>query len=80
MSTKLTLSLNNEIIRKAKIWAEIHHTSLSKVVEKYFFSLVSSNVKSNDFEPKTNLLVGMFESKDKNLSYKELVDKHKGRK
>lgn len=40
MNTKLTLSLNSEIIEKAKIFAKKEHLSLSKIVENYFKSLI----------------------------------------
>jgi len=36
MTTKLTLSLNNNIIARAKSYAKINHTSLSALVENYF--------------------------------------------
>jgi len=42
MATKLTLSLNDETIKKAKVWAKEHHASLSGLVENYFESLVTS--------------------------------------
>ena len=35
MDTKLTLKLNEEIIRKAKKYAHRHHTSLSRMIENY---------------------------------------------
>jgi hypothetical protein len=45
METKLTLSLDKDIIEKAKIYAKNKHTSLSNIVENYFYFLTSSDKK-----------------------------------
>lgn len=45
MTTKLTLSLNNDIISKAKAYAKKNHTSLSVLVENYFRFITEKNVK-----------------------------------
>jgi hypothetical protein len=39
MNTKLTLSLDDGVIDKAKQYAKAHKVSLSKLVERYFDSL-----------------------------------------
>jgi hypothetical protein len=39
MNAKLTLKLENEAIGLAKEYAELHHLSLSKLVEEFFKSL-----------------------------------------
>ncbi|MFW6326726.1 MAG: DUF6364 family protein [Bacteroidota bacterium] len=39
METKLTLRLNDSIIKKAKIYAQNHNISLSKMVESYLNSI-----------------------------------------
>jgi hypothetical protein len=41
MSTKLTLSLEKEIIQRAKAYAKDQNISLSKLVENYLLSVVS---------------------------------------
>ena len=41
MNKKLTLSLNEEVIEKAKIYAENTGNSLSGLVEDYFEKLIS---------------------------------------
>lgn len=48
MNTKLTLSLEKEIIEKAKIYAKGTGRSLSEMVENYFRSLVEKSNKNND--------------------------------
>jgi len=39
MENKLTLRLNNDVIKRAKIYARNHQISLSKMVESYLDSL-----------------------------------------
>lgn len=41
MDTKLTLSLNKEIIEQAKDYAKEHNVSLSFLVENYFLKIIS---------------------------------------
>jgi len=45
MTTKLTLSLNNTVIEKAKSYAKMNHTSLSVLVENYFRFLTEQKPK-----------------------------------
>lgn len=45
METKLTLSLDKEVIGKAKEYAKSKHTSLSKIVENYFYYLTIEEEK-----------------------------------
>ena len=78
MATKLTLSINEETIQKAKVWAKAHHTSLSGLVESYFESLISKSDDTPVVSPKTKMLSGMFREHDEGLKYKELVNRYKG--
>jgi len=77
MSTKLTLSLNEQTILKAKKWAKSHHTSLSGLVEKYFQTLTKSVEDPQPLANKTDSLMNMFSQYDESLSYKELLNKYK---
>lgn len=77
MATKLTLSMNEETIEKAKAWAKAHHTSLSGLVEGYFESLISKSAATPAVSPKTKMLSGLFKENDEGLSYKALVDQYK---
>ncbi len=54
MDKKLTLSLNQKIIEKAKEFAKSNNTSLSKMIEAYFTSLTNTE---NEGELKTTPLV-----------------------
>jgi len=55
MDKKLTLSLNQTIIEKAKTYAKLNKTSLSKMIEAYFDSL--TNRESNEHEIQITPLV-----------------------
>ena len=55
MDKKLTLSLNQRVIEKAKHYAKQHRTSLSKMIEAYFDSL--TNKLEDDGEIPTTPLV-----------------------
>ena len=50
MDKKLTLSLNQNIIKKAKAYAKLHNTSLSKMIEAYFDSLTKEDKGESDIE------------------------------
>ncbi len=41
MATKLTLSLDKEIIERAKVYAKEHNVSLSYLVENYLLRIIS---------------------------------------
>lgn len=71
MNTKLTLSLEKEVIEKAKIYAKGTGRSLSEMVENYFRSLVEkSNNKNNiedeydDIDPQLKKLIGIIKLPD----------------
>ena len=57
MNTKLTLSLEKEVIEKAKIYAKGTGRSLSEMVENYFKSLVVKP-EEKDINPKVKKLIG----------------------
>jgi hypothetical protein len=64
MNTKLTLSLEKEVIEQAKIYAKGSGRSLSEMVESYFRSLVEKPNKKNnkneydDIHPNVKKLIG----------------------
>ena len=55
MNTKLTLSLEKEVIEKAKIYAKGTGRSLSEMVENYFRSLISPPENNTTKEEKEAL-------------------------
>lgn len=63
MDKKLTVSLNQEIIEKAKEYARDHKTSLSKMIEAYFDSLTREYADTDAIEitPLVKSLSGVVE-------------------
>jgi len=50
MDKKLTLSLNQKIIEKAKQYAKTNSTSLSRLIESYLNSLTTEEIAENHIE------------------------------
>jgi len=48
METKLTLRLNDHVIKKAKLYATNHKISLSKMIEAYLTSLTNERKNKQD--------------------------------
>lgn len=83
MNTKLTLSLDKEIIEQAKIYAKGTGRSLSEMVESYFKNLSNPKRKSedeDDAQKKLNKISGIvklppdYNEKEAILDY--LEEKH----
>ncbi len=47
MEKKLTLKMDQDVISKAKLYAEQKKTSLSKMVELYFRTITESEINQN---------------------------------
>jgi hypothetical protein len=59
MNTKLTLSLEKEVIEQAKIYAKGTGRSLSEMVENYFRNLTTnSEFDTESIHPKIKKLIG----------------------
>jgi len=59
MTTKLTLSVEEKVIERAKVYAKKTGRSLSDIVEGYLDSLTSDSDKKNeDISPKLRKLIG----------------------
>ena len=59
MNKKLTLSLDENIIKLAKIYAEKHNDSISKIVEKFFLLLAYKNnteIINNESDEISNII------------------------
>lgn len=50
MDTKLTLSLDESVIKKAKTFAKKNHTSLSQMVENYLSDLTRKEQQKDEHE------------------------------
>ncbi len=71
MNTKLTLTIEQELISRAKKYAKDKGRSLSDLVENYF-KILTKSTESNKFEitPEVKSLMGAFKLPD-NFDYKE---------
>ena len=72
MNTKLTLTIEREIIEKAKDYAKEKNRSLSDIIENYLKMLTKEerNSKSKKFNPAVESLKGSFKM-PKNIDYKK---------
>ena len=61
MNTKLTIKLDKEIIEKAKLYAEKHNISLSRMIESYLASLTTENREESEVTPLVKSLSGVIQ-------------------
>jgi hypothetical protein len=64
METKLTLKLDQTVIKFAKKYAENNNRSLSKLVEDYFKNLSSENIQEEEYPPLIKKLTGIISEND----------------
>jgi len=78
MLTKLTLTIEEVVIAKAKRYAQQKNRSVSRIVEEYLNSISDSTTKiSSDFlgpAPITDQIAGMFSEEYSGQDYKELLE------
>lgn len=75
MSTKLTLTIDESVIEKAKIYAKSKENSLSNIIENYLKILVKENKDDvMELTPIVKSLKGSFSS-DSELDYKKELTK-----
>jgi len=71
MDTKLTLTLDKQVITKAKRYAKNSGRSLSDLIESYLKNVVSSNDKGEfEISPRVKALMGSFKVPD-DFDYKK---------
>ncbi len=76
MATKLTLSIDENTILRAKRFAKSHSTSLSVLVEQYFSYITSDQVQEADItSPLVSELTGVI-SVDPKFNIKDEYGKH----
>ncbi len=76
MNTKLTLTIEQSIIEKAKNYARGRGSSLSEIVENYFKALVREDETMEEIHtPIANSLRGSFKMPDDFDYKKELTDR-----
>ena len=81
MITKLTLTLNQQVIESAKAYAKRNGKSLSSIVESYLRSLEQTEEKKQTISPEVKRLLGSVKL-SKNFDYKTelqeaILKKHK---
>jgi hypothetical protein len=59
MDKKLTLSLNERVIEKAKVYAQDHQISLSRLIESYLSSLIEHKSEDIKITPLVESLSGV---------------------
>lgn len=75
MNTKLTLSVDKEVVRKAKKYAKENGRSLSGLIESYLIGITSEHFESDEKStPLTNRLLGVFKV-DEPISVSESITK-----
>ena len=74
MNTKLTLTIEKEVIQIAKEYAKEKGQSLSDLVENYFKLITNERrpLKANELSPRVKRLRGIIKT-NKELNYKQIL-------
>lgn len=73
MNTKLTLSINEEIVKKAKRISQYRGKSVSKIIEEYFSSLPEKEPKKTASIREISNMLKSGTAIPENLDYKEFI-------
>ncbi|WP_420322915.1 DUF6364 family protein [Flagellimonas sp.] len=77
MNTKLTLTIEQEIIKKAKAYAKAKNRSLSDIIENYLKFLTATESKDSEkLNPLIESLKGSFKA-PKDFDYKKELQKRR---
>ncbi|MBK7010644.1 MAG: hypothetical protein IPN73_10040 [Saprospiraceae bacterium] len=81
MNTKLTLTIEKEVIEIAKEYAKDKGQSLSEMVENYFklVTVNRSKMKGKQLSPKVRKLRGIIKT-DEKLDYKQILTEELSKK
>lgn len=76
MNTKLTLSLDKDIVEEAKVYAKSNKMSLSKLIENYLNSLTKSSKKPRKVSPLVESLTGVIPDRnmDERKDYRDYLN------
>ena len=74
MNTKLTLTIEQSIIEKAKSYAKEKGRSLSDIIENYLKAITTDQRTIEDISPLVNSLRGSFKAPE-NFNYKKELSK-----
>lgn len=79
MNTKLTLTIEQEIINKAKKFAKENNRSLSDIIENYLkFLIADKKTKKNN--PIVDSLKGSFKLPNEDIDYKKKLNENLAKK
>ncbi|MEN9909800.1 MAG: hypothetical protein RLZZ540_2949 [Bacteroidota bacterium] len=70
MNTKLTLNIDENIIKEAKSYAKNNSVSLSKLIENYLLSITAKDSKKTKISPLVESLTGVICLE--NINYKKI--------
>ena len=81
MNTKLTLTIEKEIIEVAKEYAKDKGQSLSEIVENYFklITVKRREIKPEELSPRIRRLRGIIKTKEK-LNHKQIITEELSKK
>ncbi len=81
MSTKLTLTIDKEVIEIAKRYAKEKGQSVSELVENYFklIAIDKRKIKKKELSPKVRRLRGIIKT-DEPVDYKEILTEERTKK
>lgn len=74
MNTKLTLTIDDSVIKQAKAYAEKQGRSLSAVVENYLKAVTKREEKEVEISPIVKSMIGAFKMSE-DFNYKEELNK-----
>ncbi len=77
MDVRFTLSIDDDIIKKAKEFAKKNNTSLSQLIENYLSEVTTKDTHNNAIEisPLVKSLSGVLDL-PQNFNYKKDISKH----
>jgi hypothetical protein len=73
MITKLTLTLEQEVVKTAKIYARKKGRSLSELIENYLKAIISKKTNSDDLSLRVKRLIGSVNLKE-DFDYKKTLE------
>jgi predicted CopG family antitoxin len=79
MNTKLTLTIEQEIINKAKKFAKENNRSLSDIIENYLKFLIADK-KTKKINPIVDSLKGSFKLPNEDIDYKKELNENLAKK
>lgn len=78
MAAKLTLTIDKQVVEKAKRYAKKKNRSVSKLVEEYLKTISSTDPEMSSISSEsaviTNKITGMFKNEYSGQDYKKLLE------